>query len=53
MFIELVMIIDEREKQNRKNLQIIETARTQDMRPLRAQTFLICNFDLSPKDFKV
>ena len=40
MFIELVMIIDEREKQNRKNLQIIETARTQDMWPLRAQTFL-------------
>ena len=32
------MIIDEREKQNRKNLQIIETARPQDMRPLRAQT---------------
>ena len=46
MFIELVMIIDEREK-------IVETARTQDMRPLRAQTFWICDFDLSPKDFKV
>ena len=46
MSIELIMIIDERGKQNRKKLQIIETVRTQDMRPLRAQTFLICNFDL-------
>ena len=53
MFIELVMIIDEREKQNRKKLQIIETVRTQDMRPLRAQTLRICDFELSHKDFKV
>ena len=51
MSIELLMIIDEREKQNRKNLQIIETARPQDMRPLRAQILPICDFELS--DFKV
>ena len=38
MSIELIMIIDEREKQNRENLQIIKTARPQDMRLLSAQT---------------
>ena len=53
MSIELIMIIDEREKQNRENLQIIETARPQDMQPLSAQILRICDFELSPKDVKV
>ena len=47
------MIIDEREKQIRKNLQIIETARPPHLSPLRAQTLRICDFELSPKDFKI
>ena len=39
MSTEMIMKIDEREKQNMKNLQIIETARLWRMRLLRAHTF--------------